>query len=312
MRNVMDITGQVFGNWTVIKFHSSSKNKILWLCKCSCGTEKIIIGSTLKSGRSKSCGCLKLPDLSGQVFGNWTVIKREGSLNNKSTWLCKCSCGTEKTVIGHNLKNGISKSCGCKIMTETRKQAYKNRPSNVKIGDVFGRLTIIEKTDKRLNRCKLWLCKCICGKDVLTTSTLLTSGKKRSCGCLILDTARKLMKARIGPLSPCWKKDLTDEDRRNSKNRCLVNNLKLIEWRKSVFTRDNFTCNICGKYGGINAHHKDSWDDHKEKRYDTANGVVLCESCHKKFHMNYGFGHNTEAQYIEFYNKYRKILFKPN
>lgn len=45
-----------YSRWTVVsKLHGS-----LWLCRCDCGTEKLVISSTVKSGRSKSCGCYKL------------------------------------------------------------------------------------------------------------------------------------------------------------------------------------------------------------------------------------------------------------
>jgi hypothetical protein len=242
-------------------------------------------------------------DLKDKVFGNWTVLKRYGSLNNKATWICKCSCGKEKIVIGSNLKNGISKSCGCSLNTETHTKLIKdrwNKKEKIKTGDIYGRLTVIEKSDKRKDRCKLWLCKCSCGKIILTTSSKLTSGKKKSCGCLIIDTARKLKSSLIGKLNPRWRYDLTDEDREVNKLRIYNKNFELIQWRKLVFQRDNFVCNICGKNGGVNAHHKDSWDLSKDRRYDLSNGITLCRSCHKKFHMFYGWGKNTEAQYNEF------------
>uniref|UniRef100_A0A6H2A4R9 Putative HNH endonuclease n=1 Tax=viral metagenome TaxID=1070528 RepID=A0A6H2A4R9_9ZZZZ len=57
----------------------------------------------------------KLIDLTGQKFKRWTVIKRvyPNTNDNKAKWLCKCKCGVERAVSGHNLKLGISNSCGC-------------------------------------------------------------------------------------------------------------------------------------------------------------------------------------------------------
>ena len=56
-------------------------------------------------------------------------------------------------------------------------------------------------------------------------------------------------------------------------------------WRKSVFERDGYTCQICGQYGGkLNAHHKERFADCPEKRLDVDNGITLCEDCHKKVH----------------------------
>ncbi len=54
-----DLIGQKFGRLIVIKKAGSSRDKhILWLCRCDCGKDKIIQGNHLKSGATKSCGCL--------------------------------------------------------------------------------------------------------------------------------------------------------------------------------------------------------------------------------------------------------------
>lgn len=56
----------------------------------------------------------KLKDLAGQRFGKLTAIKRYGTdRNGSATWLCKCDCGVEKVVSGHDLVWGKTKSCGC-------------------------------------------------------------------------------------------------------------------------------------------------------------------------------------------------------
>lgn len=54
-----DITGQIFGRLTAIECVGSNNwNRCLWLCKCSCGNTKIVDGSSLRMGRTRSCGCL--------------------------------------------------------------------------------------------------------------------------------------------------------------------------------------------------------------------------------------------------------------
>ena len=53
-------------------------------------------------------------DLTGQPFGRLTVLCEHGrTKDGQVTWLCKCECGTETVVIGHNLRSENTKSCGC-------------------------------------------------------------------------------------------------------------------------------------------------------------------------------------------------------
>jgi hypothetical protein len=53
-------------------------------------------------------------------------------------------------------------------------------------------------------------------------------------------------------------------------------------WRKSVYDRDNYTCQICGTIGGaLNADHIKPWCLFPELRFDINNGRTLCVPCHK-------------------------------
>lgn len=55
----------------------------------------------------------RIIDLTGEKFGKWEVLKRNGSLNGKPSWLCRCECGTIRVVSGSNLRMGSSRNCGC-------------------------------------------------------------------------------------------------------------------------------------------------------------------------------------------------------
>lgn len=58
MTKKLQIEGKRFGKILVIKKSSKTRNnKTYWLCKCDCGIMKDIIGSSLTSGNTKSCGC---------------------------------------------------------------------------------------------------------------------------------------------------------------------------------------------------------------------------------------------------------------
>lgn len=51
-------------------------------------------------------------------------------------------------------------------------------------------------------------------------------------------------------------------------------------WRRLVFQRDNFECQQCRHQGYITAHHKKSWANYPDLRYEISNGQTLCEPCH--------------------------------
>ena len=62
-------------------------------------------------------------DLTGQRFGRLVVICENGRMKDgKATWLCKCDCGNEVTVVGNHLRSGHTTSCGC----FKRKRAIKH------------------------------------------------------------------------------------------------------------------------------------------------------------------------------------------
>lgn len=55
-----DLSGRKYNKLTVIcKNGKTNGGDIKWLCKCDCGNEKTITGSKLKSGWTKSCGCMQ-------------------------------------------------------------------------------------------------------------------------------------------------------------------------------------------------------------------------------------------------------------
>lgn len=69
-------------------------------------------------------------DLTGMKFGRLTVLYRSenGMCSGKpvTRWMCRCDCGIEKTVDGHSLARGRTKSCGC-LNAETRKRLLTER-----------------------------------------------------------------------------------------------------------------------------------------------------------------------------------------
>lgn len=59
MGPIKDISGQRFGRLIAVsKSHQNSKGEWYWLCICTCGLTKSVLGGKLRSGRTQSCGCL--------------------------------------------------------------------------------------------------------------------------------------------------------------------------------------------------------------------------------------------------------------
>lgn len=61
---------------------------------------------------------MKPRDFTGETFGRLTVIGlhdhiRFPSGSMRYRWLCHCVCGTERVILGSNLRRGTSTSCGC-------------------------------------------------------------------------------------------------------------------------------------------------------------------------------------------------------
>jgi len=67
-------------------------------------------------------------DIAGNRFGRMVAIRDNGSSDGRRTWLCRCDCGAEKTVLGSDLRRGSVKSCGCLVVTHgrSRSSTYKS------------------------------------------------------------------------------------------------------------------------------------------------------------------------------------------
>lgn len=55
----------------------------------------------------------KAEDLTGRRFGRLVVTSEGARVGGRLAWTCRCDCGEERLVLGQNLRNGNSTSCGC-------------------------------------------------------------------------------------------------------------------------------------------------------------------------------------------------------
>jgi len=93
---IPDLIGLTFGKLRVSKRHGTSKSKkALWKCECECGGFTIVTTQDLKSGHTKSCGCLSVEATKSRslkhglstnnLFFAWNSMKeRCFNPNNKS------------------------------------------------------------------------------------------------------------------------------------------------------------------------------------------------------------------------------------
>lgn len=77
-----DLTGQVFSRLTVLNQEKerNNHNAIVYNCKCECGKIKKVISSKLRTGSTKSCGCLKIDKISTHGKSNSREFKTWGAM----------------------------------------------------------------------------------------------------------------------------------------------------------------------------------------------------------------------------------------
>jgi hypothetical protein len=87
-----DLTGLSFGHLVVIRRAEDrpegARSIAMWLCLCSCGREKVIRGSTLRHGNSRSCGCVHRPHgMSGsREYKTWASMLNRCSSPGATDW----------------------------------------------------------------------------------------------------------------------------------------------------------------------------------------------------------------------------------
>jgi hypothetical protein len=132
-----NLTGRVFGRWTVLgRAPRVPGQRETWRCRCACGTERDIPGWRLWHGKTRSCGCLardilrqKRPwrrrNLRGQVIGELTVLRpgpdlpaRAGTTRSEhghTAWQCQCACGRVVLIpTGQLTHQRPTTHCGCR------------------------------------------------------------------------------------------------------------------------------------------------------------------------------------------------------
>lgn len=84
-KKMIDLTGQQFGRLTVLQFDHFEMHGVhkrpYWLCRCDCGTSVVLPSRSLRSGKTRSCGCLRREVSRGRHYlGNPHRSKLHGVL----------------------------------------------------------------------------------------------------------------------------------------------------------------------------------------------------------------------------------------
>ena len=197
-----DLSGKTFSYLTVVDRaedakRGKTKKRVMWNCRCVCGKYSVVAASKLKSGSTKSCGCmsnalkskLRSEDLTGRKIGRLKIISRSENYIKPSgqqdvCWHCECECGNACIKRSEYLKKATHASCGCwksEIMSELKSIDLS--------GMIFGHLTVIKRIGTHRTSCgnnpkPIYACQCACGEYTTATADALRNGYKKSCGCI--------------------------------------------------------------------------------------------------------------------------------
>lgn len=169
----------------VWSFKEYTKNKLFPIkLEClECGRIINVGRDTIKYNRLKPCKtCIDLSKIIDKKINDWTVLRFGG----RDKWgcvllVCKCKCGTIKTINKSHLTSGQTKMC----MSCSHKATGKKLRHDL-VGKIYGRLKVIAPAGSTEKGNSLWKCICSCKDktEVTAVGTELVRGRTTSCGCL--------------------------------------------------------------------------------------------------------------------------------
>lgn len=119
MKVRIDLSGTRVGRVLILERDEVKHNQQWWKGRCDCGTCFSFTRMSLKRGERFECKkCMKErkrgPDLTGRVFGRWTIVGMGINDKGKTICHCVCDCGAKGDIEPYVLKAPRkSKSCGC-------------------------------------------------------------------------------------------------------------------------------------------------------------------------------------------------------
>lgn len=262
------LVGKVFDRLTVIEEDKARDG--YYICECECGTIKSISQQLLKSGHSKSCGCIRKEttrargkqnkkDLTGKTFGRLTVVgeTEDRNLDGQVTWKCRCQCGNTCLVPTSRLTQGNTTSCGCLVKEVAREKFVKLNAHQV--GEFH------PNWQGGKTEIKMHLRRIVCDwkQEVLHINNYTCNITGQIGGKLQVHHLKSF-------------NVIVDEAHK-------LNNIE-IKSTVSDYTKDELTL----------------LENYVREQHTLDSGVVLTEKLHREFHKLYGYGDNTPKQYYDF------------
>ena len=180
-------------------------------------------------------------------------------------------------------------------------QLYKDKPEIIRqislsVQGVEEGLTNKEWADNE-NAKKIHYCKCGCNEliDVQPYHRSVGIPEYITHHYINTDNGKMIISATLQGVSlDDWEGFVSDERKK------FMSSTEYTQWRTSVFERDNYTCQECGRRGGgiyLNCHHILPYRDHPEPEYslNIDNGITLCEKCHRE---TYGREYDFMPDYL--------------
>lgn len=112
--------------------------------------------------------------------------------------------------------------------------------------------------------------------------------------------SKSLTGKHIGENNPRWKGGVNTLNKRL--RRRLASGYQYKKWRRKVYERDYYTCQLCGKEsnGDLEGHHIIPFSERQDLIFDVSNGITLCKKCHRQIR-------HKENEYITYFtNKIRE------
>lgn len=187
----IDLTGKKFGRLTVLREGERLPDRhYTWLCLCSCGKYKTVSSSCLKSGDTKSCGCLKSEKLHGKNHPSWRggINKAHGIIKIKAYNHIKADMNGYVRVCVLAAEKALGKPFPAK--------AIVHHIDGIQDNDNYHKL--LHRRERAYRACgnanfrKCWICKTYDSVDNLYIPPRATTGSIRHKKCMYEYNKQKL------------------------------------------------------------------------------------------------------------------------